>query len=397
LTEPQVYGRRRGRFGQAAATETDVSTIITPSTQDDPAMSDALLSFRTPAEQAAYAAVLADLAGRDRGDEAVMVFREPTDPDAAVVADAMIRAGSVSDTLYARLLAAADRLYASPPVTRAVAFDAFGTLVHIGRKRHPFERLIRQARDQAQTLPSPMAQPIGLADYAAALGLSHPDAELAMLDQELATIALYPDTLDALRRVREQGVRIAVASNLALPYAAPLKALLGDLVDIWHFSFDAGVIKPDRGFYAGLTARLECEASELLMVGDTWRDDIVGAVEAGSRARWIDREGRASHARRFIAARELGDAYPDRRRAGQMTELELVRSSIDANLNYLHAQRWALQAARLRQTLTNAPEAEKAAAKRALDDHYDARGQPETSRAVLMHNAVATIAARKHV
>ncbi len=359
-------------------------------------MSDALPSFHTPAEQAAYAAVLADLGGRDRGDEAMMVFREPPDPDAAVVADAMIRAGNVSDALYARLLAAADHLYAPPPVTRAVAFDAFGTLVHIGRKRHPFERLIRQARDRAEALPSPMVQPIGLADYAAALGLPHPDAELAMLEEELATIALYPDTLDALRRVREQGVRIAVASNLALPYAAPLKALLGDLVDVWHFSFDTGVVKPDRAFYAGLTAKLGCEANELLMVGDTWRDDIVGAVEAGSRARWVDREGRASPARRFIAVRELGDAYPDRWRAAQMTELELVRSSIDANLDHLHAQRWAVRAGLLRQILTDAPDAEKAAATRALDDHYDTRDQPETSRAALMRDAIATIAARKH-
>lgn len=217
-------------------------------------MSDALPSFRTPAEQAAYAAVLDDLAGRDRGDEAVMVFREPIDPDAAVVADAMIRAGTVSDALYARLLAAADQLYAPPPVTRAVAFDAFGTLVHIGRKRHPFERLIRRAREQAEALPSPMVQPIGLADYAAALGLPHPDAELAMLDEELATIALYHDTLDALRRIRETGVKIAVASNLALPYAAPLKNLLGDLVDVWHFSFAESTIKPERAFYAGLTS-----------------------------------------------------------------------------------------------------------------------------------------------
>jgi len=360
-------------------------------------MSDALPSFRTPTEQAAYAAVLDDLAGRDRGEEAVMMFREPFDPDAAVVADAMIRAGAVSDTLYARLLAAADRLYAPPPVTRAMAFDAFGTLVHIGRKRHPFERLIRQARERAQALPSPMVQPIGLADYAAALGLPHPDAELPMLDKELATIVLYPDTLDALRRVREQGVKVAVASNLALPYAAPLKALLGDLVDIWHFSFDAGAIKPERAFYAGLTARLGCEASDLLMVGDTWRDDIVGAVEAGSRALWVDREGRASHARRFIAARELCDACSDRRVAGQMTELELVRSSIDANLDHLHTQRWAVQAGLFRQTLEDAPDAEKPAAKRALDYHYDTRGQPETSRAALMQNAIATIAARKHV
>jgi HAD superfamily hydrolase (TIGR01549 family) len=360
-------------------------------------MSDDFQSFRTPAEEAAYTAVLADLAGRDRGDEAVMAFREPTDADAAVIADAMIRAGSVSDALYARLLVAADRLYAPPPVTRAVAFDAFGTLVHIGRKRHPFERLIRQARDRAGALPSPMVQPIGLADYAVALGLPHPDAELAMLDEELATIVLYPDTLDALRRVREQGVKVAVASNLALPYAAPLKALLGDLVDVWHFSFDAGAIKPDRAFYADLKAKLGCQASELLMVGDTWRDDIVGAVEAGSRARWVDREDRASHARRFIAVRELGDAYPDRRRAAQMTELELVRRGIDANLNYLHTERWVLQTAQLRQVFENAPEAEKAAAKRALDNHYDMRGQFEISRAALIHSAIATITARKPV
>ncbi|KQM54184.1 hypothetical protein ASE69_19080 [Sphingomonas sp. Leaf208] len=360
-------------------------------------MSDPLPSFRTLAEQATYATLLADLAGRYRGDEAVIIFREPTDPDAAVTADAMIRAGSVSDDQYARLLAAADRLYAPPPITRAVAFDAFGTLVYIGRKRHPFERLIRQARDRAEALPSPMVQPIGLADYAAALGLPHPDAELAMLDEELATIVLYPDALDALRRVREQGVKVAVASNLALPYATSLRALLGDLVDIWHFSFDAGVIKPDRAFYGSLTARLECEASELLMVGDTWRDDIVGAVEAGSRARCVDREGRASHARRFIAVRELGDAYPDRRRAAQMTELELFRSGIDANLDYLHGQRWALEAAQFRQALTDAPDAEKAAAKRVLDDHYDTRDQPEISRAALIHDAIATIGAQKPV
>jgi HAD superfamily hydrolase (TIGR01549 family) len=299
-------------------------------------------NFRSAVEQSAWETIIADLAGRvryrvgnvpenERGEwrqnllsrddrwssirenEAYMAFREPFDPEAAVIADAMIRASTVSDDLYARLLTVADRRYAAfrqgdgQPVTRAVAFDAFGTLVHIGRKRHPFERVIRQARDQAHTLPSPMVQPIGLADYAAALGLPHPDAELAALDEELATIALYPDTRDTLRRIRDQGLMVAVASNLAMPYAAPLMALLGDLVDVWHLSFDVGAIKPDSAFYAGLTAKLGCEAGELLMVGDTWAADVVGAVDAGSRAQWLDRDGRASYARRFIAVRSLVD------------------------------------------------------------------------------------------
>lgn len=50
-------------------------------------MNDALPSFRTLGEQTAYAAVLSDLADRDRGGEAVIIFREPTYLDAAVVAD----------------------------------------------------------------------------------------------------------------------------------------------------------------------------------------------------------------------------------------------------------------------------------------------------------------------
>ena len=237
-----------------------------------------------------------------------------------------------------------------------------------------------------------MVQPIGLADYAAALGLPYPDAELAALDEELATIALYPDTLDTLRRVRDQGVKVAVASNLAMPYAAPLKALLGDLVDVWHFSFDTGAIKPERGFYAGLTAKLGCMPSELLMVGDTWRDDIVGAVDAGSRAQWINRNGHPAFARRFIAVRGLSDVGWNLRTT--KSEIELLTEGIDANLAYLHNQRWANEMGRLRGIVESAPEADKAAAKQALNDHFDTRDQVEASRVFLVKSANDAIAAR---
>jgi len=51
-----------------------------------------------------------------------------------------------------------------------------------------------------------------------------------MLKEELATIAPYSGMLDTLHRVGEESVMIAVASNLALPYATPLTALLGILM-----------------------------------------------------------------------------------------------------------------------------------------------------------------------
>jgi hypothetical protein len=58
------------------------------------------------------------------------------------------------------------------------------------------------------------------------------------------------------------------------------------------------------------------------------------------RAQRVDRWGRASHARQFIAVRELGDACPYWRRAPQMTGTELACNSIDGNLEYLKAQGW---------------------------------------------------------
>ena len=298
--------------------------------------------FRTPAEKTAHDAILAELrarvpsfwrAGVDRDptewpdmlaspdgrlfgvkeSEAVIAFNDPTDAETAVIADALVHAGTVTDDLYARLLSVGQRRHAEyitppgPPITRAVAFDAFGTLVHIKRKHHPFEKLILANRDAARALPSPMVTPIGLAEYAMMLGLPHPEAELAMLDEELGSIELYPDALDCLRRVKDQGVKVAVASNLAMPYAASLKALLGDLVDVWHLSFAEGAIKPDAAFYRPLIAKLCRKPKQLLMVGDTWRDDIVGAVQSGARACWLDRSRQGSHARRFVTVSTLAD------------------------------------------------------------------------------------------
>jgi len=60
----------------------------------------------------------------------------------------------------------------------------------------------------------------GLSDYAAAPGLPHPEAELAMLDEELITAPLYLNILDGLRWVCDQVARIAVASSQTLPNAA---------------------------------------------------------------------------------------------------------------------------------------------------------------------------------
>lgn len=81
----------------------------------------------------------------------------------------------------------------------------------------------------------------------------------------------------------------------------------------------------------------------------------------------------------------------DFKRAAQKTDAELVHDMVDANLPYLHTQRWSLQAAQLRRDIHRAPDAEKEAAKLALSKHYDARDDMETSRIPLERSALDRI------
>ncbi len=67
-------------------------------------------------------------------------------------------------------------------------------------------------------------------------------------------------------------------------------------LDRWvHFlltSEDAGAIKPDPAIYQAALTRAGCRAEYAVMVGDSWTADVCGALDAGLRAVWFNRENR---------------------------------------------------------------------------------------------------------
>jgi len=178
---------------------------------------------------------------------------------------------------------------------KAVAFDAFGTLVEIGDKRRPFARLAKEAL--VDTTRSPMMERMDLVAMSQVCGLDlAPDVFVTLEDDlksELASTYAYPEAKDVLMSLRKQGVPTAVASNLAEPYAAPIRELLGSLLDVACYSFEVGAVKPDRAFYVALCDLLQLDAGQILMVGDTMRCDYLGATSAGLKALHLDRRGNA--------------------------------------------------------------------------------------------------------
>jgi HAD superfamily hydrolase (TIGR01549 family) len=178
---------------------------------------------------------------------------------------------------------------------KTIAFDCFGTMAYIARPAHVFGALARRGIRGSVDPRMVMCFPWTLTQAAHELGIEIEADELAQMEsalsEEVASITLYPETREVLTHLRDEGYQIAVCSNLALPYAKPVQAQLGDLLDIEVWSFEVGALKPSPDIYSALLARAASAAHETLMVGDSATADYAGARNSGLEALHLVREG----------------------------------------------------------------------------------------------------------
>ena len=172
----------------------------------------------------------------------------------------------------------------------AVVFDCFGTLVNITQRTDPYQELITflPVVERASARLAVMTNKWSLAEAAHQLMVPISGQDLFRLQRnlayELASLACLPGTLDVLNELKERGVRVALCSNLALPYAAPVDALLGHLVDVKVWSFEVAAVKPESRIFREVCTQLCLPPKNVLMVGDSYRSDYTGALAAGMQA-----------------------------------------------------------------------------------------------------------------
>jgi putative hydrolase of the HAD superfamily len=120
---------------------------------------------------------------------------------------------------------------------------------------------------------------------------------------------VFDDTLPLLREAKARGVPVVVVSN----WDARLPALLDTLELTGHChavvgSFAVGAEKPSPEIFAHARAALPrvIPPERILHVGDSWREDIEGALAAGLQAIHLDRSGGLPRAdNRIRSLREL--------------------------------------------------------------------------------------------
>jgi YjjG family noncanonical pyrimidine nucleotidase len=134
----------------------------------------------------------------------------------------------------------------------------------------------------------------------AALGVTLGDAEVdaaASAYRSGYLVARRPldGAADLLRAVRPHA-RIAIVTNNLLEEQQDKLAHCGlaSLIDLLIASEDVGVSKPDRGIFDIALDRMGLTAQDVVMVGDSWANDVVGAFNAGIRAIWFNPDRKAA-------------------------------------------------------------------------------------------------------
>ena len=181
---------------------------------------------------------------------------------------------------------------------KVIIFDAFGTIVKIGISRSPYRKLMKWLKDNGRK-PSPndaniiMSKAVDIAQLALHFGQVIPEQLLNEINDdlqfELNTIELYEDTIPTLQTLKKHGFKIALCSNLAMPYGEQLKILLPSLFDVVIFSYEVGAIKPDQQIYEVIKAHFSCEMTEILFIGDHPILDFEKPISLGMSARLIER------------------------------------------------------------------------------------------------------------
>jgi len=185
---------------------------------------------------------------------------------------------------------------------RAVVFDLWNTLVH-SQHGDPFQHLQRLLppgletefaafKREAMAQPHPDARAL-LTRWQGVFGLSLMQLGAAAKGFQIAAedAACFPEAVEALRATRKLA-RVALLSNTQSFDLDFLERLgLTRILSSRFLSAELGHLKPDAPAFEAVQRKLGLFPGEIAMVGDSWRDDVTGALAAGWTAVWVNRKG----------------------------------------------------------------------------------------------------------
>jgi len=105
-------------------------------------------------------------------------------------------------------------------------------------------------------------------------------------------LVFYEDVPPTLSRLRQQGLKLGLVSNLDCTLEEFCRELeVKSFFDFTLISYEVGIEKPRPEIFRLALRLAQVEPGEAIHVGDQYLADVVGAKRAGIKALLLDREG----------------------------------------------------------------------------------------------------------
>ena len=180
-----------------------------------------------------------------------------------------------------------------PHSLEAICFDAFGTLVEITDNKSPYKKLMKDCHkmSHADFVRFVMCHDLSFDEVLDFVYPEHAEDKrkqlFTLLEIELSSIKLRSGVFDIWTVLKASHLKVAVCSNLAMPYGEPFLKSLPTSADAVIFSYQVGSIKPDKDIYRYVCDGLGIDKQNILFVGDRLKTDIEGPRNFGMRAMHI--------------------------------------------------------------------------------------------------------------
>lgn len=204
----------------------------------------------------------------DLDDTILDAHRNPDEAWIGVCREFAGRLGAASpEALHEAILEARDWIWGDSGRSRRARLNMTGTR----------REIVRRALGRLDLPYSPVAEAMA-------------DRFTALRDE---AIRPFPGALDTLRRLREEGVRLALLSNGDGPTQRGKieRFALEGYFDHIQIEGEFGAGKPDERAFRNALAALGVEPADVWMVGDNLEADIRGAQQVGVHAIWVDPDG----------------------------------------------------------------------------------------------------------
>lgn len=183
----------------------------------------------------------------------------------------------------------------------AVLFDIGSTLI-MGASISPNKELVRHfgltadlaAKVSRLIMCTDFQQAADVCDLLRHCGIqvSQDDSDFVagLWREQQAGAAPIPEAYASVRFFADAGKTVGLISDIWPPYYRAFATVCPEIVklaEIKHLSFQQGVKKPDANFFLSAVRALKCDSERVLMVGDTYDNDIAPAIRLGMKTAWI--------------------------------------------------------------------------------------------------------------